>query len=183
VNLTRPLPKLVAVVALQIVILLSILAFKQYTAWTAETVLLRAETTAPRELAEDQFTTVQYEISTINIGELPGDEDFFDSVYVELQERNDGTWGPMAAHDNNDRDFSGTVNIKGEIVYMSGRYGRSQIELRYDIEDVYVPADEADELPAGDGHTIVVEAKVDRFGNADPQHFLIDGERFELEER
>ncbi|MBI5287783.1 MAG: GDYXXLXY domain-containing protein [Chloroflexi bacterium] len=180
---SRPLPKLIAVVAFQVLILLSVLGFREYTLLTRDTVLLKLQTTDPQTIAGSDSRPVRYEISTVDVAALPGDDEFMHYVYVELGERSDGTWQPLALHNRRDRSYDNAVLIKSDYSYYGGSVGRERYTLRYGIEDVYVPDDAAASLPSGSGHTIAVEVKVDRFGQPEPVRFLINGEPYELEER
>jgi len=180
---SRPLPKLIAVVAFQMLILLSVLGFREYTLLTRDTVLLTLQTTNPQSIAGSDSGFVRFEISTVDVAALPGDDEFMHYIYVELGERSDGTWQPLALHDRRDRSYDNTVLIKGEYSYYGGSPGRARYTLVYGIEDVYVPDDAAASLPSGSGHTIAVEVKVDRFGQSEPVRFVVDGQPFPLEER
>src|SRR3990172_261425 len=180
---SRPLPKLIAVVGLQVLILLSVIGFRQYTLMTRDTVLLVLQTTDPQAIAGPDSAPVRYEISTVDVSTLPGDDEFMHSIYVELGETEDGTWQPPALHGTRHRSYDNTAMIKGDYIYAGGSLGRQRYTVVYGIEDVYVPDDAAASLPSGSGHTIAVEVKVDRYGQPDPVRFLIDGQPFELEER
>lgn len=185
--LSRPLPKLIAVVALQFLILASVIGFKQYTVWTGETVLLRTQPVDPHDLVRGDHATVSYEISRLDSRDLAGDEDPYGDVYVELREGADGYWDAVAIHDERERAFDGTVLIKGTIErtgYIPGTARRdySIYELTYGIEQVFIPEGSGDQIPATTDDTIVaVEVKVDRFGNAVPRRFFVDGVPLDLE--
>lgn len=176
-----PLRKLAFVFTVQAVLLLAVVGFKQYATWTAETVVLALRTGEPADLAGRDARPVEYAISTLRMSQLAGDDFPSETAYVELREGTDGTWDAVAINWRREREYDGTVLIKGDVDF-SGII-RYSFDVDYGIEDIYVPESDALTLPAGSGHTIAVVVKVDRFGNASPQHFLIDGERFELESR
>jgi uncharacterized membrane-anchored protein len=180
---TRPLPKLVAVVALQVLILLSILGWRQYTLLTRDTVLLELQSTNPQTIAGRDSAPLRYQISTIDVATLPGDDEFTHNIYVELGEKADGAWQPLALHASRRRSYDNTALIKGQYSFYGGSLGRERYTVVYGIEDVYVPDDAAAALPSGSGYTIAVEVKLDRYGQPDPVRFLIDGQPFPLEER
>ncbi len=179
-----PMRKLAIVVAVQFTVLFSMIGFKQYTVWTGETVLLRTAPLDPRDLLRGDYVTVRYEISRIDGRRVLVDGDVYGSVYVELQRDEDGYWRAVAIHDSRRRSFSRTVVIKGHARYTrSAALGYDAYDVRYGIEDIFVPESSARALPAGPGHTVAVEAKVDRFGNAVPRRFYVDGTPFELHRR
>ncbi len=177
-----PIRKLAIVVGVQVLILLSVLGFKQYTIWTGETVVLAVAPVDPRDLIRGDYMTVQYDISTLDPDKLAGDEYPSDRVYVELRESEGGTWDAVAIHDGRERSFDDTVLLKGDMKYRSFRNG-DELTVDYGIEEIFIPEGSGSQLPFGDGHTVAVEVKVDRFGNAVPRRFLVDGEPFELERR
>lgn len=177
-----PGKKLLIVVAVQFLVLLSVLAFKQYTVLTGTTVLLKTAPVDPRDLVRGDFVAVRYEISTVDRS-LVTDEYKYPTgpVYVELRRGSDGYWEAVAVHTERERSYGGTVLIKGDVQeerYQPGSYGT--MNIRYGIEQVFVPEGSGADLPSGSGHTVAVEVKVDRFGNAVPRRFFVDGQPFEL---
>lgn len=177
-----PGKKLLIVVAIQFLVLMSVLAFKQYTVWTGETVLLKTTPIDPRDLVRGDFVAVRYEISTIDRAKVADDYKYpTGPVYVELQRGTDGYWNAVAVHTERERSYDGTVLIKGRVE--NGYQSSSTISIHYGIEQVFVPEGSGGDLPSGSGHTIAVEVKVDRFGNAVPRRFFVDGQPFELRRR
>jgi uncharacterized membrane-anchored protein len=172
--------KLLIVVAVQFLILLSVIGFKQYTVWTSDTILLKTTPVDPRSLVGGDYQALRYEISTIDRskfvdGELfPGDE-----VFVELQKGADGYWGVVAVHENHERSYGGTVLLKARVEtypYSSS----APVTMHYGIEQVFVPEASGGSLPSGTGHTVAVQVRVDRFGHATPLTFFVDGQPFDL---
>jgi uncharacterized membrane-anchored protein len=166
-------------------VLLSVIGFKQYTIWTGESVLLRTVPVDPRDLLRGDFVTVRYEISTLELREIAGDDDVYGRVYVELGEGADGYWTAVAVHNDRERSFDDTVLIKGDVrnwnVSPSGR--PTTIEVDYGIEEIFIPEGSGSQLPIGADHVVAVQAKVDRWGNAIAREFFVDGEPFPLKRR
>jgi len=182
---SRPLPRLIAVVGLQFLVLLSIIAFKQYTVATADKVVLATTITNPSTLVGgDHFNTVEYEISVLDPARLEGEnpEDLSDKVYVELAETDTGVWEAVAIHDDHERMSSGTVLIAARIEYVTS-YPNDEVRLHYGIEDIYIPESAAESVPSGSGHEVHVEVRIDRFGHADALRFVIDGVPVDLAHR
>lgn len=176
--------KLLIVVAVQFLVLLSVLAFKQYTVWTGETVLLKTTPIDPRDLIRGDFVAVRYEISTVDRAKVADDYKYpTGPVYVELQRGTNGYWNAVAVHTTRERSYDGTVLIKGHVVETYQPASTSTLDIRYGIEQVFVPEGSGADLPSGSGHTVAVEVKVDRFGNAVPRRFFVDGQPFHLERR
>jgi uncharacterized membrane-anchored protein len=176
----KPIVKLAIVVGVQLFILLSLIGFKQYAVWTADTVLLKAQPVDLHDLLRGDYVTVRYEISSLDLDDLAGDDDPFATIYVELQKQPDGYWDAVAVHDDRERSFDGTVLIEGETNY---RDYRNLVEVHYGIEDVFIPEGSASKLPSGEDHTVAVEVKVDRWGHSVPREFYVDGEPFPLKRR
>ncbi len=174
----KPLTKIAIVAAVQLLVLLSVLGFKQYTVWTGETVLLEVAPLDPRDPFRGDYVTVRYDISNLDRSELTGDDYPSDTVYVELRERGDGLWHAVAIHDDREHSFDGTVLIKGDIDY--GRFGGNTLTIDYGIEEIFIPEGSGGQIPFGSDHVVAVKVKVDRFGNAVTRSFVVDGEPFDL---
>jgi uncharacterized membrane-anchored protein len=181
--LRRPYVRLAAVVALQALILLSVIAFKQYTIWTGETVLLRTVPVDPRDPLRGDYAVVRYEISQLDSRDLAGDEYVEGDVYVELQEGDDGYWHAVAIHEDRERSFGGTVLIKGEITSVSHLRAYRIYDVEYGIEQVFIPEGSGAVIPFPGEDDVAVAVKVDRFGNAVPRHFVVNGEELPLRRR
>jgi len=178
----RPLAKLTIVVALQLLVLVSLIGFKQYTIWTSDTVLLKVQPMDPRDLLPANYTSVQFGISELDLDQLAGDDEAIARVYVELQRGDDGYWEPVALHDNKRiHTFDGTVLIEGRQTQFEP--SRNIMHVLYGIEGIFIPEGSASQLPAGSGHTVAVEVRVDRWGQPVARAFLVDGQRFPLKRR
>jgi len=80
-------------------------------------------------------------------------------------------------HTNDDRElersFDNTELIKGNAEYRSHRADGDIRTVSYPFEELLVPEASGDQLPFGDGHTVGVSLKLDRFGNAVARHFVV----------
>lgn len=173
------LRKIIVVLAVQLLIVGSVIAFKQYTVWTGETVRLAVGPVDPRDPFRGDYVTLTYEISRIDPEELIGERYAYDTVYVELREGDDGIWDAVAIHDDRRHEFAGTVLLKGRSEYSNG----DSMSVRYGIEQLFIPEGSGRDIPWERREEIAVEVKVDRFGNAVLRHLLVDGEPFKLERR
>lgn len=178
-----PMKKLAIVIAVQLFVLLSVIGFKQYTVWTGETVLLKVQPIDPRDPIRGDYITVRYEISDIDTGDIAGDDYVYGTAYIELREDADGYWSAVAIHEDRDRMFDDTLLIKGKVNDGFVRGGPSDLRIDFGIEEIFIPEGSGGQLPFGRDHTIAVEVKIDRFGNAVARGFYVDGEPFELERR
>jgi uncharacterized membrane-anchored protein len=176
------------VLAVQLLIVFSVIGFKQYTVWTGETVRLAVAPVDPRDPFRGDYVTFQYDISRVQIEPklIPGEMDLSDeTVYVEIGEGEGGIWEVVAIHDHRTHEFDDTAIIKGKIRDFFGGPGiqRPAVVIRYGIEDLFIPEGSGQDIPFGPDVELAVEVKVDRFGNAVPRHLLADGERFDLKRR
>jgi uncharacterized membrane-anchored protein len=185
-----PARKLAIVVAIQLLVLFGVLGFKQYTVLTGDTVLLKVQSTDPSRLLSPS-ATVTFDISSITPDGIVWDRDTprcCDAlVYVELQRQDNGSWTAVAVHGDRTHARDGTVLIKGHVqsppyVYEPASVSQP-LELRYGIEQIYITDGSGADIPSGTGHTVAVEVRVDRFGNAVPRHFVIDGKSVDLKRR
>ncbi len=185
--LNKPAARLTAIALIQITILLSILAFKQYTVWTSDTVLLRVGQLVPIEVQSGDYVTARYEISSVDsLGRNRDGEAFYGTVYVELTESADGYWRAEAIHDRRDRDDDKNVLISGDVGYPYYDPGVQIIdyatyEISYDIEWLFVASDDAGSPPTAAASGIAVEVRLDRFGNAEPLRLFVDGRAYDVE--
>lgn len=176
-----PAKKLLIIVGIQFLLLLSVIGFKQYTVWTGETVLLKTTPIDPRDLLRGDSVAVSYQISTIDLDEVAGDDADGGTVYVELQRGDDGHWDAVAVHWRREHAFAGTVLLRGDV---ESYYGPGNtVRLRYGIEQLFIPEGSGGDLPSGREHVIAVELNVDRFGNAVPRRFFVDGQPFDVRRR
>ena len=171
------LRKIAIVLGVQLLIVGSVIAFKQYTVWTGQTVRLAVGPVDPRDPFRGDYVTFQYEISRIDRADLIGEDYAYGTVYVELREGEDGLWDAVAIHDERQHEFKDTVLLKGKSDSNDGR----SMSVRYGIEELFIPEGSGRDIPWRD---VSVEIKVDRFGNAVLRHLLLaNGERIELERR
>jgi uncharacterized membrane-anchored protein len=171
-----------AIVVLQCLLLLTVAGFKQYTVATGRTVLLKVEPIDPRSLFSGDYVSLNYEISTIDCQSLCRPTALRRGpVYVELAGGSDGYWHvislSMSAHDVSSQD----VLIKGKMD-SSQAYDCTRCRANYGIEDVYVPEGSGAAVERERGG-IGVEVTVDRFGNAQAQRLLLDGQPLKLKSR
>jgi uncharacterized membrane-anchored protein len=177
------LPKIAVVLAVQLLIVGSMIAFKQYTVWTGETVVIKTAPVDPRDPFRGDYLTLSYEISRLDTSKIAGDDYPYDTVYVELREGDDGYWHAVAIHDRREREFDGTVLLKGEVDYRSGARSDRTTPLRYGFEEFFIPEGSGRNLDIGRDQTLALRLKVDRFGNAVAQKLLLDGEPLDLKRR
>ena len=175
-----PLQKLLLVIGIQFLIVGSVLAFKQYTVLTGETVRLAIAPVDPRDPFRGDYVTLSYDISNIHPYELEGNRYADGKVYVELREGDDGVWEAVAIHDERVHEFEDTVLLKGSA---DNYWSPDLIRVEYGIEELFIPEGSGRDIPWQDGENITVEVKVDRFGNAVLRHLLVHGETLDLERR
>lgn len=154
--------------------LTAMVARKQYTLNTGTIVLLETRPIDPRSLFRGDYVRLNYAISTLNPGELDGDDAFErgDIIYVVLQPT-DKYWQPVAVHAERPVVGGRRVVIRGRV----RRVPSGRLRVKYGIESYFVPegTGRALERPAR-GRMVDLRIAVDRFGNAGIKAVLVDGE-------
>ena len=175
--------RLLLVAAAMTVVLVGMVAMKQYTLSTGTLVTLETKPVDPRSLFRGDYVRLRYAISLIDLKALPGDDDFTrgDTLYVVLA-KSDPFWTPVSVHASMPALAPGQVAIKGEVAnhwYYPGddkTPSTNQLDVTYGIESYFVPEGQGHELedPTKIGLISIVVA-VDRFGNAGISQVLVDG--------
>jgi len=176
--------RLMIAAAAMTLVLVAMVATKQYTLETGTLVRLETRPVDPRSLFRGDYVRLRYVISLLDLRDLPGDKEFEtgDAIYVVLKP-DDPYWTPVSIHRSRPEPSPGEVVIKGRVAYHWRRPGtdkvppRDQIDATYGIESYFVPEGEGRELedPSQIGR-ISILAAVDRFGNAAIKQVLVDGQ-------
>ena len=183
-----PAKKLLIIVGIQFLVLLSVIGFKQYAVWTGETVLLKTTpSTRATCCAVTSWLLNTRSRRSISIRSRKTTPTAADGL-CRAQRGDDGYWDAVAMHGRRRHAFAGTVLLRGDIErYYGSDEGRlpsdNIIRVHYGIEQIFVPEGSGGDLPSGREHVIAVELKVDRFGNAVPRRFFVDGQPFDLRRR
>ena len=183
--MSRPGPRLALAVAIQFLLLLGLLGFKQYAVLTGDTVLLKVQPIDPRDIFRGDYVTLSYDISTLQPDRLAGD-DYFDQgdrIYVELVE-GDPYWRPVAIYEDRRREHKSSVVIKGKVE--RGSWRRTMpLRVKYGIEDIFIPEDtgRAIERLSRTGDGLGVKVVVDRWGNGIARRLMLDGEPYKFDRR
>ncbi len=143
-----------ALVAAQALVPLVLIGWNEAALATGERVRLVTAPLDPLDLFRGRYATLRYEISSLRV-DAPVTRG--DTVYVRLDERDDGVWTASRA---STRRPEGTF-IRG--VVTSGTRERASIE--YGIETYYADEDEARELERA-GRRLLVDVVLDEDGGA-----------------
>jgi uncharacterized membrane-anchored protein len=180
--------------------------FKEYTLRTGTEVILKTEPVDPRDLFRGDYVTLNYEISTLDLDEIPAEDHDFnynDRIYLALELEN-GYGVPKKIYKNPPDDelyIKGTVK---ELIYdweedEDGLITEEPIvkpieepieeprlkELRieYGIESYFVPEGRGIEIESQQWtgeEGVDVKVVVDKYGNAVIKSLLIDGKEVEI---
>ena len=187
--MSRPGLRVALAVAIQFLLLLGLLGFKQYTLLTGETVLLQVQPIDPRDLFRGDYVTLSYDISTLRPDQLAGDDYFGPDarIYVELV-KGDPYWRPVAIYRGHRQEHEPSVVLKGRVgsgSYWGGGLGSTSLQVKYGTEDIFIPEDtgRAVESLSRTGGRLAVEVVVDRWGNGIARHLILDGETYKFERR
>jgi len=122
-------------VLLQVVLLIGIIAYRQYWVATGERILLKTTPVDPRDIFRGDYVSLRYEISSLNLDELAVKQSFKgnEKVYVILQKNPDGTF---AAKSVSKEPPTGKKFIQGRALYeiLSSKW---EIVLKDDSENLH----------------------------------------------
>lgn len=177
--------RIALVVVLQTLVLAVMVGMKQYTLNTGTPIVLKTEPIDPRSLFSGDYVRLNYGISRLNLEQLAGDDDFehHDRLYLVL-ERRDAYWEAVSVHHRRPEAAPGQVIIKGEVETRFGvvrdsadkrREKPKTIEVRYGIENYFVPEGEGHDLERPKpGEVVSIRVVVDKFGNTAIKAVLVN---------
>lgn len=171
--------KVLALVAIQLVLVAGLFGVRGFTVLTGEEIVLETQPVDPRDLFRGDYATLGYEISR-----LPAPSDDWeggDRVYVLLEKQ--GTYHQaVSIHHDRPAASGDQVCIEGQVRWVGptpepGSQG-SQLNIEYGIESYFIPEGAGD--PPRDAK-IDAQVAVDRFCHAVVTAILVDGEPWEPE--
>jgi uncharacterized membrane-anchored protein len=152
--------KFYALVALQILLLVGLIGYKQFTLLTGERILLKTVPVDPRDMFRGDYVALSYEISRLESWQWQSHTfSKGDPVYVTLR-RVGRFWDAASAAKSPPSD--GRLFIKGRVSQVM----RDGLRAEYGIESYFVPEGKGRDLERAAGKGLVVEAAVDRHGRA-----------------
>ncbi|MFZ5822967.1 MAG: GDYXXLXY domain-containing protein [Bacillota bacterium] len=170
-----------AAVALQVAILLAMVALHSFTLLTGTPVMLKTAPIDPWDPFRGEYVRLRYEISDLS-SNLPTAGWPYESgqrVWVTLQE-GQPFWTAVAISDRRPATASGEVAIRGRILWVEPRENDrpGRIHLRYGIEQFYVPEGQGKELE-GRQVELDVQVLVDSTGRSAIRQVFLDGKPIE----
>ncbi len=160
--------RVMAVALLWLVILLGIIAFKQYTIATGTEVLLKTRPVDPRDFFRGDYVALRYDINDLNFDSISGLELLYgETVYVTLA-KSDKYYNSVSV--SRERPNEG-VFIKGKV---QSSYENSAGVL-YGIEDYFIEEGTGANLTSGSFDVLV---SVDDYGNSVVRQLFVDGQSF-----
>jgi len=168
--------------------------FKEYTLRTGTEILLKTEPVDPRDLFRGDYVTLNYEISTLDLDEIPTEDPYFeynDRIYLALA-LEDGYGVPKKIYRNPPDDelfLKGTVK---QLIYdweedEDGLIAEDplvkELGVEYGIESYFVPEGRGIEIERQQwtgAEGTDVKVVIDKYGNAVIKSLLIDGQELEI---
>jgi uncharacterized membrane-anchored protein len=181
------------ILLIQTLLLIGMIAEKQWTLNTGTQVLLETQPIDPRSLFRGDYVRLNYSISRLDIDRLPGDNSFVepDTVYLVLQPE-EKYWAPVSIHKNCPDIKDNQVVIKGEVEWvMEQRWDdelkktveANAMDVRYGIENYFVPEGEGRALERPqEGEQVDIRVAIDNRGKAGIKAVLVNGEERYIEE-
>lgn len=157
-----------------LIIIIVLVAVKEYTLQTGQEVLLRTVPVDPRDLFRGDYVILRYEISRMPAQSTPLISDILrpgKTVYVPL--------GVEEGYGVNTGGFS--FNPPEEGLFIKGKivsFNDGEITVEYGIESYFVPEGKGKDI---ERKRPDVKVSIDKFGNAVIKALLIDGEEVVFE--
>jgi len=174
-------------VALQVLVLLGMVGRHTYTLQTGAPILLKTAPVDPWDIFRGEYVVLGYEISSLHSNAVVMEGGPFkrsQNLWVVLQP-GDPFHTPVRVSANRPTDLAaGQVALKGRVEWVNiwdGATGRElpagemQLQMRYGIEQFYVPQGQGRDLETR-LEQMSVRALVDRFGRAALSNVYLDGE-------
>lgn len=138
---------------------------------TGEDVLLKTRPVDPRDLFRGDYVILSYEINSLNVDTLVGDNSFNvgDTIYVDLSEN--GTYYDAIGVYKTPID---SLYIKGEVTSLRS----SRISVVYGVESYFVPEGTGRQIERQPDLDVMLA--VDSRGRSAIQYVMIDGEIIDL---
>ena len=160
-------------------------------------ILLKTEPIDPRSLFRGDYVVLNYEISSLDIGSLEGDNDFQrqQDIYVAV-EQSGAVWKATGAYRQRPKIIGDQVIMKGRVrsvrasrqtceiddPFCTGdeRLMKSIVRVDYGIDSYFVPEGDGKNIEAAigsqDAARVVVQAAVDDNGISAIKALMLDGE-------
>jgi uncharacterized membrane-anchored protein len=160
-----------------IIIIVGFIAMQEFTLQTGKEVLLKTVPVDPRDLFRGDYVILSYEISTIDLNEIPSYQSNFvqgDKLYLSLNiEQEYAT--PVKVSKTKPEDG---LFIKGKVIRVSD----SRLSIEYGIESYFVPEGKGYQIESLRRDSLDVKAAIDKFGDAGIINLIVDGKVFEFDD-
>ena len=175
--------RIIIILVIFTLFLCSMIGMKQWTLNSGTAVLLETQPIDPRSLFRGDYVRLNYTISNLKPSELDGDKEFqrHDKIYVELQQQ-EKYWQAIAIH--HDKPTNENIVLRGKVQYVNNQTWNQETEdfdeittlnIKYGIENYFVPEGEGLELERRDNNQIVdIRVAIDKFGKSGIKEVLVN---------
>ncbi len=171
-------PRLLLIFAIQLLVLVYIIADRQWLLASGTVVTLETEPVDPRSLFSGDYVRLNYKISRLSLDRIGGDRDFSQHGRACVLLRPGERYAEVVSvHHAAPTPATEQVVLCGEVQQVALRQsGDREIRVRYGIEGYFVPEGEgrAIERPAAD-EKVSIRVAVDTRGRGAIQALLING--------
>ncbi|MGE5705043.1 MAG: GDYXXLXY domain-containing protein [Clostridia bacterium] len=155
-------------IALQIVLLLTIVGKYQYVAYTGQLITLKTAPVDPVDPFYGDYVTLNYEIALVDGNRVPHDVklvDYGKRVYVVLQKKANPWYEAVGVYREKPMANAGQVVLAGTLQYVD-EYAGKQIHIRYGVERYYVTENTGRDIENRRDELSMVEIRVAGSGDA-----------------
>ena len=163
----------IIIVLLQVLLLVGIIAYRQYWVATGERVLLGTESVDPRDIFRGDYVTLNYDISSLDLTSLGITEHFRpgERLYVVLEKNPDDTYRAASVRKTLP---AGGKFIQGRVSYV-GEAKSKLLGVEYDIENYFVEEGKGRTIGAlRDAKSLKVEVSLRKDGKGIITGLLLD---------
>lgn len=167
------------ILAAWLAIIIGFIGYKQYTVSTGEKILLKTAPVDPRDILRGDYVILNYEISRLDLNEVPQDAGNFSKtgVFYLVLEKGEKYWQPKRIA--KERPKEGELFIKGTIESIH----LNRVSATYGIESYFVPEGRGTEIEqemrGRDSASVDVEVYVDKYGNSVISKIYVNDVAFE----
>jgi len=165
-------------VALQLAVLMVMIAMKWSTLAYGTKIMLETRPVDPWDLFRGDYVTLSYKISELDLHRIPADREGFkknEKVYVTLRQQGKYWTADSVSHQ---RPSGDQLFIRGRVTYFWEN--ERKVMLDYGINSYYVPQHQGRQIET-EQRAVEVEASIDRWGNSALSRLLINGTEIKFE--
>jgi len=169
---------LIVIILIWLAIAVILVCYNELLLRKGVVILLKTSPIDPRDIFRGDYVVLNYEISRINLREIstlinPDKIKAGDTVYVVFDKIGDH-WKPFELSNSKPKGFS--TFIRGKV---TGKY-ENTLEVKYGIEEYFVPEGKGKEIEKLVGKELYVEVRINKSGKSSISKLFVNGKELIL---